>query len=121
MRFTQSCHNQTPLPTGARPINPYIWCATGGIVGYLFGIFLQVPGGRREFTENILVGIFGAFLGGDFLVSQLHGGVVNDTVFSFSSLGFAIGGAVALVLILRIIRKAVGPTHTSKSKSRDLH
>ena len=46
---------------------------------------------------------------------------VNDTVFSFSSLGLAIGGAVGLVVVLKLMRKAVGPMRASKSKARDRH
>ena len=65
--------------------------------------------------------MFGAFLGGDFLVSQFNGGVVNDTIFSFSSLGLAIGGALGLVVVLKLMRKAVGPMRASKSKARDRH
>ena len=42
----------------------------------------------------MLVGVFGAFIGGDFFVSMLNGGVVNDKIFSIRSLAFAVTGAV---------------------------
>jgi uncharacterized membrane protein YeaQ/YmgE (transglycosylase-associated protein family) len=37
--------------------------------------------GTAVMIENVLVGVFGAFIGGDFIASQLNGGVVNDTDF----------------------------------------
>jgi uncharacterized membrane protein YeaQ/YmgE (transglycosylase-associated protein family) len=100
------------------PINPYIWCAVGGIVGYLAGLMFASGTGTAA-IENVLVGVFGAFLGGDLLVSQLNGGVVNDKDFQFSSLGYAIAGAVLLVSILKIMRKSVGQIKPSKSKNRN--
>jgi hypothetical protein len=42
----------------------------------------------------------------------------NDKVFSVRSLGLAIAGAVTLLLILKAMRKAVGPLRHGKSPSR---
>ena len=99
-------------------INPYIWCAVGGIIGYLAVLFF--PSGTRSDTiENVLVGVFGAFLGGDLLVTQLNGGVVNDKDFQISSLAYAVAGAVLLVVVLKLMRKSVGQIKPSKSKNRN--
>ena len=68
--------------------------------------------------ENVLVGVFGAFVGGDFIVSSLNGGVVNDTDFKFSSLLMALAGAVVMLLALRLMRKLVGPMRAGKSRKR---
>ena len=75
-------------------------------------------GGRPLLIENVLVGVFGAFIGGDFIVSSLNGGVVNDTDFKIGSLGMAIAGAVVMLLVLRLMRKMVGPMRNGKSKKR---
>ncbi|MBG9390147.1 GlsB/YeaQ/YmgE family stress response membrane protein [Caenimonas aquaedulcis] len=75
--------------------------------------------GRGALIENVLVGVFGAFLGGDFLVSMLHGGVVNDKDFHASSLGFAVVGAVVMVALLSVMRGKVGTLKQSKGKQRD--
>ncbi len=99
-------------------INPYIWCAVGGIVGYVVGLFISAPG-HSETVENILGGVFGAFVGGDLLVSQLNGGVINDRDFSFRSLLFAVLGAIATMLLLKLMRRVVGPMHRPKTKTRD--
>ena len=106
-----------PIWLQENSINPFIWCAVGGIVGYLAGLMMSAAGG--ETVENILVGVFGAFIGGDLLISQLNGGVINDKDFSFRSLLFAVVGAVVLVVVLKLMRRIVGPMHKPKSKSRD--
>ena len=75
-------------------------------------------GGRALLVENILAGVFGAFVGGDFIVSSLNGGVVNDTDFKFSSLAMAVAGAVVMLLALKLMRKMVGPMRAGKSRKR---
>lgn len=97
-------------------INPYIWCLVGGAMGWL--ATKMAGGGRALLIENVLVGVFGAFVGGDFIVSSLNGGVVNDTDFKIGSLGMAIAGAVVMLLILRLMRKMVGPLRNGKSRKR---
>jgi len=99
-------------------INPYIWCTVGGIVGFLAGLVMG-SAERGVVIENVLVGVFGAFVGGDLLVSQLNGGVINDKDFSFRSLAFAVAGAILMIVVLKIMRKVVGPMHSSKTKTRD--
>ena len=39
--------------------------------------------------------------------------------FSIGSLGLAVAGASACVVLLKLMRKAVGPLKAGKSKSRD--
>jgi uncharacterized membrane protein YeaQ/YmgE (transglycosylase-associated protein family) len=75
-------------------------------------------GARPLLIENILAGVFGAFVGGDFIVSSLNGGVVNDTDFKIGSLAMAIAGAVVMLLLLKLMRKLVGPLRDSKSRKR---
>ncbi len=77
------------------------------------------PGDQSVVIENVLVGVFGAFMGGDFLVTFLNGGVVNDTDFKMSSLGIAVAGAVLMLFVLAIMRRMVGPMRISKTRSRD--
>lgn len=78
---------------------------------------MKAPG-RIVLVENVLVGIFGAFIGGDFIVTLMNKGVVNDKDFSIGSLAFAVTGAIALLLILRLLRLAVGPMRAGKKKPR---
>ena len=89
------------------PINPYIWCALGVFVGWLAGIVMKSKGAAM-LGENVGVAIFGAFIGGDFIAAMLNNGVVNDSVFSYRSLLFAIAGAVTMLILLRLMRGSVG-------------
>jgi uncharacterized membrane protein YeaQ/YmgE (transglycosylase-associated protein family) len=89
----------------------------GAIIGYVMGMLMS-NAGRIHLIENVLVGVFGAFIGGDFVVAMMNKGIVNDKDFSVSSLAFAVTGAVVMLLILKLIRRAVGPMHVSKPKSR---
>lgn len=68
--------------------------------------------------ESVLVGMFGAFIGGDFVAAQLNSGVVNNTQFTLSGLMLAVGGAVVILLLLKLMRRLVGPMRTGKSPSK---
>jgi hypothetical protein len=57
-------------------------------------------------------------VGGDFIVSMLNAGVVNDKDFSIRSLAFAVAGAVTMLLLLRLVRRVVGPLRAGKSKPK---
>ncbi len=96
-------------------INPFIWAAVGGLIGLLAGRF-SPAGTRTVAVENIAVSIFGAFLGGDFVASMLNGGVVNDTDFKAGSLGLAVAGAILALVLLRVMRAAVGPLRPGRKK-----
>ena len=98
-------------------INPFIWCAVGGLVGWLAAT-RGTGGGRIVLVEGVLVGVFGAFIGGDFVASQLNGGVVDDKVFKGSSLAMAVAGAVVMLLLLGLMRRVVGPLRAGKPKLR---
>ncbi len=98
-------------------INPYIWCVVGGVVGWLATLVMG-SSDKSVMVENVLVGVFGAFIGGDFLAAQLNGGVVNDKDFRIGSLGLAVGGAVVMLLMLKLMRRMVGPMRAHKAPRR---
>jgi uncharacterized membrane protein YeaQ/YmgE (transglycosylase-associated protein family) len=77
-----------------------IWIIVGAVAGWLAG--LVVRGGGFGLVGNIVVGIIGAFLGGWlFGVAgfSIGAGIIN-TIFT------AFIGAVALLLIVRVIKRA---------------
>ena len=74
--------------------------------------------GRILMLESIGVGIFGAFIGGDFMVAMVTSGVVDPKVFSTRDLAFAVAGAALMLVLLKLMRRAVGPLHVSKPKPR---
>jgi uncharacterized membrane protein YeaQ/YmgE (transglycosylase-associated protein family) len=95
-------------------MNPLIWCAVGAIAGWLAGTMMPAPGLANR-VENVLVGVFGAFIGGDFLSAVLGGPM---TGFRASSLGLAVGCAVALLALLAVFRRAVGPLRPHKLRKK---
>jgi uncharacterized membrane protein YeaQ/YmgE (transglycosylase-associated protein family) len=98
-------------------INPYIWCVVGALIGAAASFFAAGQG-RIVMIENVLVGVFGSFIGGDFVAAMISGSkVVNDKDFRVSSLGMAVAGAVVMLVVLRLMRGAVGPMRASKSKA----
>jgi uncharacterized membrane protein YeaQ/YmgE (transglycosylase-associated protein family) len=95
------------LSPGGTAINSFIWCAVGGLLGAVAALASRAE--RIVFLENIGVGVFGAFIGGDFLVAMFSGLVKGDTDFHIASLGMAVGAAVFMLFMLRLMRGAVGP------------
>ena len=77
------------------------WIAMGLIVGVLAKFIMpgKDPGG---FIVTILIGIAGAFVGG-YIGSFL--GLGEVTGFNLGSLLLAIGGAVILLILYRVIRR----------------
>ena len=106
-----------PLLSPENPINSFIWCAVGAAIGWLAAMMTKSEG-RIGMIESVLVGIFGAFIGGDFVVALMNKGVVNDKDFHIGSLAFAVTGAVVMLLILKLLRHSVGPMQPGKKKPR---
>jgi uncharacterized membrane protein YeaQ/YmgE (transglycosylase-associated protein family) len=97
-------------------INPYIWCAVGAAIGWLAG---NMAGKQTHISriEDVLVGVFGAFVGGSFLVSMVSGAPAPDAGFSVVSLFMAIVGGVTGLLLLGLMRRVVGPLKAGKSRT----
>lgn len=77
------------------------WIVMGLIVGVLAKFIMpgKDPGG---FIVTILIGIAGAFVGG-YIGSFL--GLGEFTGFNFGSLLLAIGGAIILLILYRVVKK----------------
>ena len=77
------------------------WIVMGLIVGVLAKFFMpgKDPGG---FIVTILIGIAGAFVGG-YIGSFL--GLGEVTGFNLGSLLLAIGGAVILLILYRVVKR----------------
>jgi len=64
-------------------------------------------------VEEVLVGVFGAFIGGEGTAAMLQTGDGAPT-FSVTAFAGGIGGAVVLLVLLRMMRAAVGPLRSGK-------
>lgn len=98
-------------------MNPFIWCGVGALIGWLAGHAMGSQGATNR-IENIVVGIFGAFVGGDFFASVFSGGATTDSAFRVSSLGLAAAGAVVMLVLLRLMRGIVGPLRSGKPRRK---
>ncbi|GAB3655015.1 GlsB/YeaQ/YmgE family stress response membrane protein [Ramlibacter alkalitolerans] len=97
-------------------MNPFIWCVVGAAAGWMAGTVMRAPGLASR-VENVLVAIFGAFIGGEFLAALLAG-PEPATAFRTSALGLAIAGALGLLGLLAVFRKAVGPMRPHKLRRK---
>ena len=70
--------------------------------------------GKIVLVENMLVGVFGAFIGGEFLLSQLVAPPATGSL--VQALGLAAAGAAVMLVLLRAMRGVVGPMKNSKSR-----
>ncbi len=81
-------------------MNVLLWLLFGAIAGWLAGLLTNKPQGL---LGNIVVGVIGAFLGG-WLFNQFGG--TGVTGFNLPSLLVAVVGAVVLLVIIGLFRRA---------------
>jgi len=77
------------------------WIVVGLIAGFLAGVV--VKGGGFGLIGDIIVGVVGGLLGGWIATTFLHIGGMSGI--NLGSILIAFGGAVILLLILRLIRR----------------
>lgn len=85
-----------------------------GVLAACIAMVVMPAQGLASRVESVLVGIFGAFVGGEFLASLLSGGAAADKAFRASSAGLAVLGAVVMLLLLATLRRHVGPLRPHK-------
>jgi uncharacterized membrane protein YeaQ/YmgE (transglycosylase-associated protein family) len=85
-------------------MNIIVWLIVGGLVGWVASMVMRTDA-RQGILMNIVVGIFGAFLGG-WLISPLVGGAtINQGDLSVVGLLVSLGGAILLLAIVNLIRR----------------
>ncbi len=77
------------------------WIVVGLIAGFLAGVV--VKGGGFGLIGDIIVGVVGGLLGGWIATTFLHIGGMSGI--NLGSILIAFGGAVILLLILRLFRR----------------
>lgn len=85
------------------PINILVWLIVGAIAGWLASIVMKTNA-QQGLVLDIIVGIVGGFIGGIVLNALGVGGAV--TGLNIASILTAFIGAVILLAILRVIRRA---------------
>jgi uncharacterized membrane protein YeaQ/YmgE (transglycosylase-associated protein family) len=75
-----------------------IWLIVGGIVGWLASIIMKTT--RQGIVANVVVGIVGAFLGGQLLGASIHPGMISLHTFLVSLVG-----AILLLGLINLIRR----------------
>jgi uncharacterized membrane protein YeaQ/YmgE (transglycosylase-associated protein family) len=80
-----------------------LWILMGGIAGWLASVIVGTRA-RQGTLADILIGIFGAFVGG-FLFNLI--GAAGVTGFNLYSLFVAFIGAVVLLALGRAVRSAI--------------
>lgn len=81
-----------------------LWIVLGGVAGWLASIIMK-RNAQMGMIANIVVGVVGALIGG-FVVDLL--GLSPATGFNFYSLLVAVLGAVILLAIIGLLRRAPG-------------
>ena len=86
-------------------MNILIWLVVGGVIGWIASLIVGTDA-QQGVLLNVIVGIVGALLGG-WLISPM-GGVasINEGAFSLPALGVSLAGAVILLVIVNLIRRA---------------
>ncbi len=79
-----------------------LWIVLGGVAGWIASIIMK-KNAQMGMVANIVVGIVGALIGG-FVVGLI--GLAPATGFNFYSLLVAILGAVILLAIVGMLRRA---------------
>lgn len=77
-----------------------VWIVFGGLAGWV-GSMIMKTDGQQGIILNVIVGIIGASIGGFIMNSLGEGGVSGFNLYSFL---VAVGGAVVLLYIVKLIR-----------------
>ncbi len=83
-------------------LNILLWIVFGALAGWIASIVMKADA-QMGALGNIIVGIVGAVIGG-FIMNALGG--TGVTGFNLYSLLVAIGGAIVLLFLVRVIRRA---------------
>jgi uncharacterized membrane protein YeaQ/YmgE (transglycosylase-associated protein family) len=78
------------------------WILFGALAGWLASLVMGADA-RMGATENIIVGVIGAVIGG-FIMSSVGGAGVSG--FNLYSILVAVGGAIVLIFLVRMFRRA---------------
>ena len=85
-------------------MNFIIWLVVGGLIGWVASMVMKTDA-QQGMILNVVVGIFGAMLGGWFLAPMFGTGTINSNDFSLAGLGVSLLGAIVLLAIVNLFRR----------------
>jgi uncharacterized membrane protein YeaQ/YmgE (transglycosylase-associated protein family) len=86
-------------------MNILIWLSSDGVIGWIASLIVGTDA-QQGVLLNVIVGIVGALIGG-WLISPMVGiSTINEGAFSLPALGVSLAGAVLLLVIVNLIRRA---------------
>ena len=94
-------------------MNPVVWAALGAALGWLATLTVADKAFASK-AETIAAGTFGASIGGGLQVTLAASAAAEG--FQRATLVGAIVGGVAMLVLLGVFRKAVGPMRAGKKK-----
>jgi uncharacterized membrane protein YeaQ/YmgE (transglycosylase-associated protein family) len=83
-------------------MNIIIWLVIGGLVGWVASKVMNTDA-QQGIILNVVVGIVGALLGGWLLSPLVGASTINQGNFSVAGLLVSLGGAIALLAIVRLV------------------
>jgi uncharacterized membrane protein YeaQ/YmgE (transglycosylase-associated protein family) len=86
-------------------MNFVIWLIAGALVGWAASRIMKTSG-QQGLIIDIVVGIVGALLAGYFLSPLIGVSTINQGNFSIPALLMSLAGAVILLFLVRLIRRA---------------
>ena len=86
-------------------MNLIAWLAAGVVVGGLASMVVAVDG-MRGLAMDIVAGLAGAWIGGQFFGPMLAGTNADPQVFMVTPFVTAVAGAVVLLIDTRMLRRA---------------
>lgn len=86
-------------------MNFIIWLIAGAVVGWVASVLMHTNS-QQGLLLDIVVGIVGAFVGGYFLSPIFGVGTINQNNFSMPALLVSLLGAVILLAVVKLFRRA---------------
>jgi uncharacterized membrane protein YeaQ/YmgE (transglycosylase-associated protein family) len=85
-------------------MNMIIWLVVGGLIGWVASLIMKTDG-QQGMILNVVVGVVGALIGGWLLSPLVGAGTVNQGDFSLRGLLVSLGGAIALLFVVNLVRR----------------
>jgi uncharacterized membrane protein YeaQ/YmgE (transglycosylase-associated protein family) len=85
-------------------MNIIIWLVVGGVIGWVASLIMKTDA-QQGMILNVVVGVVGALIGGWLLSPMVGAGTVNQGDFSLMGLLLSLGGAIALLFVLNLVRR----------------